>query len=116
MDSRVAPSIAIGTQSVLSDMALATLSDVKRLDTSDLALASQIALRLTSTVHRGLVTIDGESNPVRSLTALSLGFPVMYADNQYVTIGQEWLRRQSLLSLILNFSADNEFVQIMRRA
>ncbi len=116
LESRVAPTIAIGSQGVLSDMALATLSDVKRLDTSDLALASQIALRLSSKVHRGLVTIDGESSPVRSLAALSLGFPVMYADNQYVTIGQEWLRRQSLLSLILNFSADNEFVQIMRRA
>lgn len=111
-----APAIAVGSQSELSDFALATIADVKRLDTSDVALASQIALRLSSRVHRGLITVDADTNPVRSLSALSLGYSVMYADDQYLDIGQEWLRRQSLLSMILNFSSDSVFVQSLRRS
>jgi SpoIID/LytB domain protein len=114
--SKPAPAIAVGSQSVMSDFALATIAEVKRLDTTDLALASQIALRLSTSVHRGLITVDADTNPVRSLTALSLGYSVMYSDEQYLDIGQEWIRRQSLLSMILNFSSDTLFVQSLRRS
>ncbi|MFZ9693181.1 MAG: SpoIID/LytB domain-containing protein [Candidatus Nanopelagicales bacterium] len=116
LDTVKAPTIAVGSQSVLSDVALAGITDVKRLDTTDLALASQIALRLTSNVQRGLITIDADTSQLRALTALSLGFSVVYADDQYLEIAEEWIRRQSLLAMILNFSVDSEFVQSLRRA
>lgn len=108
--------VAVGSQNVLSDFALATLSNVKRLDTTDVALASHIVLRMSAKVNRALITIDGDTNPIRSLTALSLGYSLMYADEQYEEIAHQWLRRQSLLSMILNFSADATFVQSLRRA
>lgn len=116
LDTGNAPTIAVGSQGVLSDVALAGINDVKRLDTTDMALASQIALRLSSNIHRGLITIDADTSQVRALTALSLGFSVMYADDQYLEIAEEWIRRQSLLAMILNFSVESEFVQSLRRA
>ncbi len=106
----------VGSTTELPDAALAGFSDVARVTTSDLALASLSLLDRGSVISRGVILMSSTSDPVSGVLAALSGMPIVYEDAAVTPAVLSWIRRQSLAAAVVDLGVTAEFVQQVRRA
>ncbi len=106
----------VGSTTELPDAALAGFSDVARVTTSDLALASLSLLDRGSVISRGVILMASTSDPVSGVLAALSGMPIVYEDAAVTPAVLSWIRRQSLAAAVVDLGVTAEFVQQVRRA
>ncbi len=108
--------IAVGSADDISNAALASIENVKRLNTEDLGEASLNALYQNQSTTRGLVIASADTPIWKSLLLAATGLPVIYDQDSIRARAIKWLRRQPLSTVVVSLDADDAFVTKVRRS
>lgn len=108
--------IVVGSTDDISNAAMASIENAKRLDTTDLAEASLNVLYQNQTTTRGLVVMGGETPVWKSLLLAATGLPVVLDQDSIRARTIKWLRRQPLSTVVVNLDAAEIFVTKVRRS
>ena len=99
----------------IPDSVAAGLSEVERLDLSNLAAANRRSLWLGSGPIRQVVVTSEQSDYQLAVIAASTGAPLIYPANGNIGYVTNWLRRQPLVSTVINAGGVAEFVRTIRQ-
>jgi hypothetical protein len=106
----------VGSSSAISDSAVAGFPNATRLNTADLPIAAATILNIKPATHRSLTVIGTGTNLTSAIVLAALGNPILYPDADVTASIVPWLRRQHLLTLIINGGGSADFVETIRRA
>jgi SpoIID/LytB domain protein len=99
----------------IPDSVAAGLTEVERLDLSNLAAANRRTLWLGSGAIRQVIVTSEQSDYQLAVIAASTGAPLIYPTNGNIGYVTNWLRRQPLVSTVINAGAVAEFVRTVRQ-
>jgi hypothetical protein len=99
----------------IPDSVAAGLTEVERLDLSNLAAANRRSLWLGSGPIRQVVVTSEQSDYQLAVIAASTGAPLIYPANGNIGYVTNWLRRQPLVSTVINAGGVAEFVRTIRQ-
>ena len=108
--------IVVGTTDDISNAAMASVENAKRLDTSDLGEASLNSLYQNQDTTRGLVVMGDETPVWKSLLLAATGLPVILDQDSIRARAIKWLRRQPLSTVVVSLGAAELFVTKVRRS
>lgn len=111
----VGKSLIAANVTSIPDSVAAGLSEVERLDLSNLAAANRRSLWLGSGPIRQVVVTSDQSDYQLAVIAASTGAPLIYPANGNIGYVTNWLRRQPLVSTVINAGGVAEFVKTIRQ-
>lgn len=112
---RAAEVLVVGSAKQVPDYVVASLSNLKRLDTSDPYLASQKVIWRKTTTTRYIALSRPGSNLQVALAAISTGAPLLFTSDSNLDYMMNWLRRQPLVSTVINADADASHLLALRQ-